>query len=372
MQLGLSSIDIFYVIWYKNNQSRKTKQIPYSREYGMTHPDFEDDLQRCELCEHKCRANRLKGETGVCRATMPVVASANLHLASPASYTVFMAGCNFKCLQCQSWTVSQYPDNGCHQRGYADPGTLAEECLQELNSFAARLIGADRISFSGGESTIYLPYVERVVEEARKMKPDIKVNFDTNGYMTEGSLERVLSFSTSITYDLKAYNEEVHLALTGASSRPVLRNAEYIGKYARDSLWEYRIVVIPEITEDEIKPLTDFIANIDPSLPVCLLAFRPNFVLENHQGAKTRLMQRCVGVARDSGLENVYWSGHPNIPGTRTHLESEIRDEYSLHGAQLADSYALSAGCQSHPRGCSNCVANQACRIKQYVPKRVT
>jgi len=184
-------------------------------EMAVSQPDLLKDLEKCELCEHNCRVNRLDGETGVCRVTMPTVGSAHLHLAPPPSYTVFMAGCNFKCLSCQSWTSSQCTDNGYHQRGYVDPKTLAEECVNELDSFAAKLIGADRISFSGGESTIYLPYVERVVEEARKMKPETKVNFDTNGYMSEKSLDRVLSFSTSITYDLKAYNDEVHLALTG-------------------------------------------------------------------------------------------------------------------------------------------------------------
>ncbi len=338
----------------------------------MTYPDFLEDLKQCELCEHQCGANRLEGEAGVCRVTLPVVGSAHLHVAPPPAYTVFMAGCNFKCLQCQSWTTSQYPDNGYDQRGYGDPKTLAEECLQGLNTFAARLIGADRISFSGGESTIHLPYVEKVVEEARKIEPDTKVNFDTNGYMSEKSLERVLSFSTSITYDLKAYHDEVHLALTGASSKPVLRNAEHIGRYARDKLWEYRIVVIPELTEDEVKPLTDFIAAVDPSLPVCFLAFRPNFVLGNHRGAKTRLMQRCVRMAKESGLKSVYWSGHPNIPGRSSHLETKMRDHYFRRGAQLAGSYALSAGCQTHPRGCSTCGSNQVCQIKAYHPSRVT
>jgi pyruvate-formate lyase-activating enzyme len=40
-----------------------------------------------------------------------------------------------------------------------------------------------------------------------------------------------------------------------------------------------------EINEQDIKPLTEFIAGIDSSLPVCFLAFRPNFALENHPGA---------------------------------------------------------------------------------------
>ena len=338
----------------------------------MSELDFLEDLTKCELCEHRCMVNRLAGETGVCRVTMPAVASATLHPAPPESYTVFMAGCNFKCLNCQNWTISQYPDNGFGQRGFEDPGELAEECVDQLTSLSAKLMGADRIFFSGGEPTIHLPYIEKVVQEARKIRPDTKVNFDTNGYMTEESLERVLGFTTSITYDIKAHDDEVHLALTGASSKPVLRNARHIGRHAKDKLWEFRILVIPEINEHDIKPLTEFIAGIDPSLPVCFLAFRPNFALENHPGAGRSLMDRCVEMARDSGLGNAYWSGSTGLPGMSMNVESEMKGRYVSEEARLAASYAHSAGCKTHPRGCSACPSNQACAIKKYIPKILT
>ncbi|MDY6988438.1 MAG: radical SAM protein [Thermodesulfobacteriota bacterium] len=333
---------------------------------------FLRDLERCELCEHRCGVNRLRGETGLCRMALPCVASATLHPAPPESYTVFMAGCNFKCLNCQNWTISQYPDNGCRQRGYEDPEALARECVHHLTSLFAGRMGADRIFFSGGESTIHLPYIEEVVERARKQKPETKVNFDTNGYMTEKSLDRVLAFATSITYDLKAYDDEVHLALTGASSKPVLRNAEYIGKKAKEKLWEYRILVIPQINEDEIRPLTEFIASIDPSLPTCFLAFRPNFVLDQHPGAATALMERCLAMAEESGLNSAHWSGHTGFSGRVMAPSEKIKDKYLSAPAWLAGTYALSAGCKTHPRGCSTCLANQACPVKQYTPTRVT
>jgi Pyruvate-formate lyase-activating enzyme len=338
----------------------------------MSEKDFLKDLEKCTLCEHRCGVNRLKGEKGVCRITMPVVASATLHSAPPESYTVFMAGCNYKCLNCQNWKISQYPDNGSMQRGYVDPGELARECVNHLDSLAARFMGADRIFFSGGEPTIHLPYIEKVVEEVRRMRPDTKVNFDTNGYLTKESLERVLSFATSITYDLKAYSDEVHLALTGASSMPVLRNAEYIGKHSKDKLWEYRILVIPKINEDEIRPLAELIADIDPSLPVRFLACRPNFVLENHPGASSTLMERCLDIARDSGLGNASWSGYTGLPGKVISIEDKIEGKYLSEGGKLAGSYAFHAGCQTHPRACSACGSSQACKIKQYIPRRIT
>ncbi|UCH98112.1 MAG: radical SAM protein [Candidatus Aminicenantes bacterium] len=319
------------------------------------------ELENCQLCEHRCQVNRLKGETGVCRMTTPVIASAQLHPAPPESYTVFLAGCNYKCLNCQNWSISQYPDNNMTLRGYLEPGKLAKECINQLYSPFGKLMGADRIFFSGGEATIHLPYIEKVVEEARKIKPEVKVNFDTNGYMTEESLKRVLRFTTSITYDLKAYHDEVHLALTGASAKPVLRNAEYIGKYAKDKLWEYRILVIPGINEEEIKPLTDFVAGIDPALPVCFLAFRPNFVLEHHPGADEGLMNRCVDIAEASGLQAAHWAGQTGIAG-----------KISTPSDSTAGSYARQAGCLTLPRNCSTCPSNQRCPVKRYIPPRVT
>jgi pyruvate formate lyase activating enzyme len=338
----------------------------------MPEQDFLKDLRNCELCEHRCRVNRLEGETGVCRVSMPTVASATLHPAPPESYTIFMAGCNFKCLNCQNWTISQYPDNGFRQRGYEDPPELALECINRLDSISGKMMGADRIFFSGGEPTIHLPYIEKIVQEARRIRPETKVNFDTNGYMTEESLKRILDFTTSVTYDLKAYHDELHLALTGASSGPVLRNAKFIGREARDKLWEFRILVIPEINEEEIRPLTEFIAEIDSSLPVCFLAFRPNYALENHPGAGRSLMEKCVGLAKDSGLENASWSGHAGIPGVEIHAELTMKETYASKGARLAGSYALEAGCTTHPRGCVTCLSNQTCKLKKYTPERAT
>jgi len=337
----------------------------------MSKSYYLDELEECELCEHRCKVNRLAGETGVCRMTLPAVASATLHPAPPESYTVFLAGCNYKCLNCQNWTISQYPDNQNRQRGFVDPQQLARECVEKLDSPMGRRMGADRIFFSGGEPTIHLPYVERVVAAARGIRPQTKVNFDTNGYLTTDSLKRVLGFTTSITFDLKAYREELHLALTGASPQPVLRNAQTIGRHSKDKLWEYRIVVIPEMNEDEIKPLVDFVADIDLSLRVCFLAFRPNFALEKHEGATQSLMHRCVQIARDTGLENAYWAGSTGLSGTVASVDGEIGQEYSSRQARIAGTYAHLAGCQNHPRSCIACAVSQDCQLKTYTPKTV-
>lgn len=334
--------------------------------------EYLKELAECRLCEHQCGINRLEQERGVCGITTPVVASATLHPAPPESYTVFLAGCNFKCLNCQNWIISQYPDNAYPQRGFIEPELLARECIENLESPVGRRMRADRIFFSGGEATIHLPYIEKVVQEARRLRPETKINFDTNGFLTEVSIKKVLQFTTSITYDLKAYNDEIHRALTGVSSRPVLRNAEYIGRHASEKLWEFRILVIPGMNEQEIQPLTRFIAGIDSSLPVCFLAFRPNFALEDHIGADGDLMEQCVNVAKRAGLKNVYWSGHTGIPGAFESKDPTVDKYYELEESRRAARYAFKAGCNTHPRQCGACSLNRDCQLKTYLPVRTT
>ena len=83
-------------------------------------------------------------------------------------------------------------------------------------------------------------------------------------------------------------------------------------------------------------------------------------------------MDRCVEMARDSGLGNAYWSGSTGLPGMTMKVESEMKGRYVSEEARLAASYAHSAGCKTNPRRCSTCTSNQACAIKKYIPKILT
>jgi pyruvate formate lyase activating enzyme len=254
--------------------------------------------------------------------------------------------------------------------GYVEPRSLAKESIRMLESTAGVLMGADRVFFSGGEPTIHLPFIESVMAEARRIRPALRVNYDTNGFMTEESLRRVLTFTTSLTFDIKAYYEDTMRAITGAPVDPVLRNAEIVGRTAPDKLWEYRVVAIPGINEDDIEPLCRFLASISKELPVAFLAFRPNFVLDEHLGASSALMKRCVEQAKSVGLKKVTYAGMTNIPGKTGTVLKEVEEAYERSGARLAASYALAKGCTTHPRDCANCQSMSNCPIKTYIPLR--
>ncbi|MGD8686816.1 MAG: radical SAM protein, partial [Syntrophobacterales bacterium] len=271
---------------------------------------------------------------------------------------------------CQNWTISQFPDNRMAVEGYVEPDSLARESVRMLQSTAGILMGADRIFFSGGEPTIHLPFIEEVVGQARRLRPNLKVNFDTNGFMTEKSLHRVLDFTTSLTFDIKAFYDDTMRAISGAAVGPILRNAEIVARTASDKLWEYRIVAIPEVNEEDIEPLCQFLASISKKLPVAFLAFRPNYVLDEHHGATRELMKKCVELSRMAGLRNVSYAGMTDIPGRKGILLKEVDGAYERAGAKLAASYALSKGCTTHPRNCGACPSMSECPLKKYIPMR--
>jgi len=69
----------------------------------------------CRLCPRECGVNRLQGEVGTCKIPYgPVYSSANLHFGEEppisgyrGSGTIFMTGCNLRCLFCQNYPISQ-------------------------------------------------------------------------------------------------------------------------------------------------------------------------------------------------------------------------------------------------------------------------
>ncbi|MEA1895641.1 MAG: radical SAM protein [Euryarchaeota archaeon] len=300
------------------------------------------EFARCNLCEWTCGVNRLNGERGVCRAELPQIAYTMLSRRL-ASYSVTMLGCSFRCIYCNAYRVSQYPDAQWFYREYVEPERLAAEAISRM------MPDTDKISFTGGEPTIHLPYIEEVVRIIRKKDPDIGVGIATNGFCTQKTLKRVIDIATSISYEIKAYDNDVHQLLTGAPSTPVLRNASVLATDARESIRVFRTVVIPGITEHQIARIAAFIAEIDSSIPYRLIGFRPNFILYYHPGPSKDLMNDLTEQCRDAGLTDVAWSGY---------YPTEIP---SGSEAEVAAQYLRRAGCNRHPRSCGDCELRDRC-----------
>ena len=115
-------------------------------------------LESCTLCPRACRANRLKGELGTCRAgRLPEVSSYSPHFGEErplvglhGSGTVFLTHCNLRCTFCQNYSIShsgkgqevsferlarmmmELQDQGCHNINFVTPTHYVPQILKAL------------------------------------------------------------------------------------------------------------------------------------------------------------------------------------------------------------------------------------------------
>ena len=132
-------------------------------------------------------------------------------------------------------------------------------------------------------------------------------------------VNKLLSFESGgcVKFDLKAYDENVHLALTGVTNRRTLENfrrlaALSIKRPDPPFLIASTLLVPGYVDEIEISNLSRFIAELNPAIPYTLLGYYPHFYMTDLPRASWKHAQRCVGICREAGLLRVKL-GNPHL-----------------------------------------------------------
>ena len=329
-----------------------------------------DELSSCRLCEWRCGVNRLRNERGVCRIGQAEIA-ATMCSSSLKSYIVTLLGCCYRCLHCNAYRISQYPDPGWYYAGYISPEDLVREARTKILEYNDPEIR--RISFTGGDPIIHLPYIEEVAAEVQRQEFDYGIGISTGGFATRETMSRIIDLCEVVTLEIKAFSDDVHRALTGAPVAPVLRNAKTLAKGGREKIRVFRTVVIPGITDGEIRAIAEFIASLDPTIPYRLIGFRPNNVLYYHPGPSAGEMEHLTGLCRDAGLEDVLWSGYyPEQVPDRILLKADalLANYKGDRAAAFGAAYAADCGCPTHPRNCGDCRLRDKCPATLKEPWR--
>jgi len=175
------------------------------------------------------------------------------------------------------------------------------------------------VTVSGGEPALQPGFVKELLVSCSEA--GLNVALDTCGYAPPGVLKELVELSDMVLLDLKMMDEARHLELAGVALQPILDNARMISATGKP-MW-IRTPIIPGYTdsEDNISALSRFISEELTSVErYDLLAFN------NTCGAKYRRLdmewgldgiplltseaiEALASIARESGLDNVSWSG---------------------------------------------------------------
>jgi pyruvate formate lyase activating enzyme len=218
---------------------------------------------------------------------------------------VFYHACNFNCLYCQNWTFKKATFKG------------ARVPARELAGAVQKNTAC--ICYFGGDPTPQLPHAlaasRLALENAKKAGRRLRICWETNGAMQTDWLKPLVESSLAnggiIKFDLKAFSEEIHLALCGVSNSQTLKNfaalAGRLGERPEVPLICASTLLVPGYLDlDEIHGLARFIARLNPEIPYSLLGFHPQFYLNDLPITTRDFALQAQKTAQEAGLQNVH------------------------------------------------------------------
>lgn len=213
---------------------------------------------------------------------------------------VFYQSCTSDCLFCQNWHFRDTP--------IARTDTVtADQLASAANSRTFC------VCFFGGDPGSQLPHA---LAAARYLaERGVRICWETNGMMHSRLLDRAVEHSIRtggcIKFDLKAFNENLHRALTGVSNQRTLENFARIARLHSERpespLVTASTLLVPDyIDAGQVGKIAAFIAAINPQIPYSLLAFYPTFYMTDLPCTSARQAREAEAAARRAGLVNVH------------------------------------------------------------------
>jgi len=275
-----------------------------------------DEKVRCHLCNHQCVIN--EGKRGICSVREnregrlyslvygrsvatgidPIEKKPffNFYPGSTA-YSIATVGCNFRCLNCQNWDISQMPKG-------KEGRIIGEELLPGKIVAEAGSRGCKSIAYTYTEPTIFFEYAYDTAKLAHK--EGIKNVFVTNGYTSAEAIKEIAPFLDAANVDLKGFSEDFYHEVCGAKLQPVLDN---IRLYKELGVWvEVTTLIIPGYSDDEnqLKGIAGFIKNVDENIPWHVTAFYPAYRLLDVPPTPVESLRKAREIGKKAGLRYVY------------------------------------------------------------------
>ncbi|MDQ7837179.1 MAG: AmmeMemoRadiSam system radical SAM enzyme [Thermodesulfobacteriota bacterium] len=289
---------------------------------AMLYVKEEEQKVRCNLCNHHCLI--MPGKHGICgvrenrdgmlyslvygqviaRHIDPIEKKPLFHFhPGSKSYSIATVGCNFHCLFCQNYEISQMPKDEKRIAGEPFP---PEEVVA-----AAEKLKCQSISYTYTEPTIFFEYAY----DSARLANDrgIKNVFVSNGYMSQEAIKTIQPYLHAANIDLKAYSEKFYKEICGAKLMPVLENLNLMKKLG---IWvEVTTLIIPTLndSEKELQEIAAFIrTELGPETPWHVSRFHPMYRLTSVPSTPVQTVLKAREIGLKAGLYYVY-SG--NIPG---------------------------------------------------------
>ena len=321
---------------------------------AMFFEKLDDKRVKCNLCRHHCVVE--DGKKGICRVSEnhggvlyslvyrklisenidPIEKKPLYHFyPGTTSFSVATVGCNFRCLNCQNYEISQLPKD--HDQ-IVGSDVAPEKIVEDALSYRCK-----SIAYTYTEPTIFFEYAYEIAKIATQKS--LKNVFVTNGYTTREALATIKPYLHAANVDLKSFSKETYKKLCGARMENVL---DCIRSYKEMGIWiEITTLVIPEIndSESELRQIAEFIKSVGPEIPWHVSRFYPKYRLIEKPPTPVDTLRMARKIGLEAGLRYVYEGNVPGEGGENTYCYKCKNILIKRYGYQIIENNIVNLKC---------------------------
>jgi pyruvate formate lyase activating enzyme len=312
---------------FKNDAPEHLWKWSREADYYMTLPG---DAVMCGICPHSCVLE--KGDRSICRSrvningelhtltygnpcsvnTDPIEKKPLFHFKpSTKALSIATTGCNFRCLNCQNWQISQAKPEDIRFYDLFPDQVVKKAVAEKVNS----------IAYTYSEATTFFEYMIDTAGIAKKNH--ISNLWISNGYINPDPLSALCEVLDAANVNLKSFSDDTYRDLNGGTLNPVLDTLKML--HEKNIHFEITTLVVPGFIDDEkmIKKMCRWIvSNLGSDHPVHFLRFFPQYKLDRLSPTPVSVLTHFRKIAMNSGLHYVYVGNVPEHEGNHTYCHA--------------------------------------------------
>jgi pyruvate formate lyase activating enzyme len=282
---------------------------------------------QCQVCPNLCLLE--PGDRSVCRSKVNIggklyslaygnpcsvhedpIEKKPLHHFYPGTwiFSIAATGCNFRCLNCHNWEISQKkPEEVHHVEMF--PQEVVQEALKRRSP---------SIAYTYSEAITYYEYMldtARIGKEA-----GLKNVLVSNGYINREPLLELCTVLDAANINLKSFDDRIYRSLNGGTLQPVLNTLQLL---RAQGVWlEITTLVVPTYVDDPemTKRMCGWILKtLGPDVPLHFTRFGPSYRLTRLPPTPVATLEQFRNLALSEGIHYVYLGNVPGHPGCNTY-----------------------------------------------------
>lgn len=354
-----------HCFWTKNNSKKKTgirghvfkndaPEMPWKWSIEGFYYTKHGNNVRCTICPNRCYLT--PGDRSVCRSKVNINGKLiSLSYGNPCSvhidpiekkplnhfypstevFSIAAAGCNFRCLNCQNWEISQRkPEEVRHYDLF--PKDVVRTAKEK---------NIPSIAYTYSEPVSYYEYMYDTAKLARE--EGINNVWVSNGYINQKPLKDLAQYLDAANVNLKSFDDNTYRNLNGGMLQPVLNTFKLL--HERGVWFEMTTLVVPGYVDkiEMTKKMCDWILKeLGPDYPLHFSRFFPRYKLNRLPATPVKTLELLRNIALKAGIHYVYLGNVPGHDAYNTYCHNCHKTLIERQGYNIAEFNIIDGMCK--------------------------